>query len=414
MAANPDNLREVEPPKHDVGERELWPEVEADLSRRERARSYLKEHPGVKWGVILGAVVIVAAVALIWHYYATHESTDDAQIDGHIAPVSARVSGTVLRVNVDDNTFVERGAVLVALDPKDYQIALDRARAELADAERSAAAARTGVPIMSVNTASALATARANLAAAQKEADAARAQLRRSQADYEKAAADLQRYTGLYQKQEISRQQFDTAVAAEQMGKANVEATAAAVSAAQSRVTQAEAQVRAAQTAPQQIQVTQERAGAAGAQVEQKRAAVEQAELNLQYTTITAPVSGIVSKRNVEPGQVVQPGQPLVSIVNLEDLWTTANFKETQLKSMRVGQPANIEVDAYGTKYKGHVDSIGGATGARFSLLPPENATGNYVKVVQRVPVKIVFDKGQDVEHKLRPGMSVVPTVVTK
>ncbi len=414
MSADPNNLREIEEPKRDVGERELWPEVEAELSKQERARGYLREHPGMRWGLIVGVIAAIVLVALVWHHYATRESTDDAQIDGHIAPVSARIAGTVLRVHVDDNQFVERGAVLVELDPKDYQVALDKAKADLAEAEAASDAARTGVPVAAVNTASALATARANLTAAEKEADGAQAQLRRAQADWTKAKADVDRYSGLYQKQEISRQQYDTAEAAEQMTRASVESARAAVSAAQSRVVQAQAQVRAAQTAPQQVRITQEQAGSANAKVEQKRAAVQQAELALQYTTILAPVSGIVSKRNVEPGQVVQPGQPLISIVNLEDLWTTADFKETQLKNMKVGQRATIKVDAYDTEYKGHVDSIGGATGARFSLLPPENATGNYVKVVQRVPVKIVFEKGQDVEHKLRPGMSVVPTVITK
>ena len=414
MAADPDKLRELEPPKRDVGERELWPEVEAELSKRERARSYLRDHPGVMGGLLLGLVVAAVVVGLVWHYYATHESTDDAQIDAHIAPVSSRIAGTVLRVRVDDNQFVQRGTLLVELDPQDYQVALAKAKADLADAEAAAAAAHTGVPVTSINTASALATAHANVAAAEKEADSAQAQLRRAQADWVKAKADVDRYSGLYQKQEISRQQYDAAVAAEEMTRASVESARAGVSAAQSRVVQAQAQVRSAQTAPQQIKITEQRAGAASAQVEQKRAVLQQAQLNLQYATISAPVSGIVSKRNVEPGQVVQPGQPLVSIVNLEDLWTTANFKETQLKNMRVGQPATIKVDAYGTTYKGHVDSLGGATGARFSLLPPENATGNYVKVVQRVPVKIVFEPGQDVEHRLRPGMSVVPTVVTK
>jgi membrane fusion protein (multidrug efflux system) len=414
VAADPDKLRELEAPKRDGGERELWPEVEAELSTRARARGYLREHPGVMWGLILGVIVVVVAVTLVGHYYATRESTDDAEIDGHIAPVSARIAGTVVNVHVDDNQFVERGTVLVELDPKDYQVALEKANADLADAEAAAAAARTGVPVASANTASALATANASVAAAEKEADAAQAQLRRAQADWTKAKADVDRYTGLYQKQEISRQQYDSAVAQEEMTRASVESARASVSAAQSRVVQSQAQVRAAQTAPQQVQIIQSRAGSAGAQVEQKRAAVQQAELALQYTTVVAPVSGIISKRNVEPGQVVQPGQPLVSIVNLEDLWTTANFKETQLKKMQVGQRATIQVDAYGAEYKGHVDSIGGATGARFSLLPPENATGNFVKVVQRVPVKIVFEKGQDVEHKLRPGMSVVPTVLTK
>jgi membrane fusion protein, multidrug efflux system len=186
------------------------------------------------------------------------------------------------------------------------------------------------------------------------------------------------------------------------------------VAMAQSRVAEAEAAVRSAQTAPQQVAMTEARAGAASANVAKYQAAVEQAELNLQYCTVRAPVTGIVSKRSVEPGQVVQAGQPLFALVNLDDLWVTANFKENQLRNMRPGQAATVSVDAFGHTYRGHVDSIGGATGARFSLLPPENATGNYVKVVQRIPVKIVLDPGQDSEHRLRPGMSVVPTVITK
>ncbi|HEX2458133.1 MAG TPA: HlyD family secretion protein, partial [Vicinamibacterales bacterium] len=192
---------------------------------------------------------------------------------------------------------------------------------------------------------------------------------------------------------------------------------AAQARAAQARatVTRAQAGVQAAKTAPEQVQVTKSRADAADARVKQAQAALAQAQLNLERTVVKAPSTGVVSRKSVEPGQVVQPGQPLLALVTLGDVWVVANFKETQLKNMRVGQRATVDVDALGGReFSGHVDSIAAATGAKFSLLPPENATGNYVKVVQRVPVKIVFDAGQDPEHLLRPGMSVAPTVFTK
>ncbi len=392
--------------------REPWPE-ETDEGGRGRARSYFREHPAAKWVVLAIIIIAVAAGLWIYRYYSVRESTDDAQVDAHIAPVSARVGGTVIQVNVDDNRFVKAGTVLVQLDPKDYEVALARARADLADALAGARAARTTVPITSTSTSSAIEMARANLAAAQKEVNAAQARLQEAEANHKKAAQDLERMRQLVAKDEVSRQQYDTAVAAETAARASVDAAHAAVATAESHVIQAQAGVRSAETAPQQVAVTEARAGAAGASAEKSQAAVAQAELNLQYTTIKAPVEGIVSKRSVEPGQVVQPGQPLLSIVNLEDLWVTANFKETQLEHMAVKQKATIHVDAYGRDYRGTVDSIGGGTGARFSLLPPENATGNYVKVVQRVPVKIVFDKGQDLSG-LRPGMSVVVTVLTR
>jgi membrane fusion protein (multidrug efflux system) len=301
----------------------------------------------------------------------------------------------------------------VELDPRDYQVALQMAQADLTDAQAGERAARTNVPITSTSTRSAVEMAQANLAAAQKQVNAANARLREAEANHTKSAQDLQRMAQLVAKDEVSRQQYDSAVAAEQAARATVDAASAAVATVQSQVTQAEAQVRQAQTAPQQVQVMEARAGAAGASVGRAQAAVSQAQLNLQYTTIVAPFDGIVSKRNVEPGQVVQSGQPLLSIVNLSEVWVTVNFKETQLAKMSVGQPASIHIDAYDHDLKGHVDSIGGGTGARFSLLPPENATGNYVKVVQRVPVKIVFESGQDIS-KLRPGMSVNVTVLTK
>jgi membrane fusion protein (multidrug efflux system) len=393
--------------------REPFPEEAEGPSARRRARSYFQKHPAAKWVLLILLAVLILAGILLWRYYSVRETTDDAQVDAHIAPVSARVSGTATAVNVDDNMRVTAGQVLVQLDPRDYQVALSQARANLADAIAGHRAAQTAVPITHTSTASALETAQANLDAAHKEVTVAQARLREAQANHTKAAQDLERFKQLVAKDEVSRQQYDTALANEQAARATVDATQAAVASAQSHVLQAEAQLRNAGTAPQQVAVTRARAGAAGANVEKYAATVEQAALNLAYTTIKAPVNGIVSKRNVELGQVVQPGQPLMSIVNLDDIWVTANYKETQLEHMKVGQKATIHVDAYDRDYKGHVDSLGGGTGARFSLLPPENATGNFVKVVQRVPVKIVFEPGQDLGG-LRPGMSVETTVMVR
>jgi membrane fusion protein (multidrug efflux system) len=360
-------------------------------------------------------LIVAAAVGIyIWRYYAARESTDDAEIDGHIGPISSRVPGTAIDVYVEDNTVVRRGQILAQLDPKDYQVALEKAEGDLADAIATARAAQTGVPITSTTSRSNISVSDAALNAARDEVDSAQAQVGEANANYVKAAQDLKRYQQLVEKDEISRQQYDAAVAAEQAARATLEASRSAVATAQSHVAQAQANVRAAQIAPQQIAQFRARAGAAEAAVKTRQAAVDQAKLNLEYTTIRAPFDGIVSKRSVEPGSVVSAGQPLFSLVDLEDLWVTANFKETQLKGMQLNQHATIHVDAFDRDYNGYVASFGGATGARFSLLPPENATGNYVKVVQRVPVRINFNKGEDPEHRLRPGMSVEPTVLLK
>jgi membrane fusion protein, multidrug efflux system len=385
---------------------------EVETSRANRARSYFQEHPNARWVILLAVLILAAGAFIAWRHYSVRESTDDAQIDGHIVNVSSRVSGTVVKVNVDDNQFVNAGDVIVQLDPKDYQVSIDRAKAELLDAQASSRAATIGVPITATGTSSGIATAQANVAAAHEEVASANARKAEAQANYNKVAADLKRFEQLVAKDEISRQQYDAQIAAEKAARATLDATAAGVSTAQSHVLQAEANLRSARTAPQQVQVQQAKAGSAQAAAQRAQSALEQAQLNLQYTTVRAPFAGIVSKRTVEPGQVVQAGQPLIAIVNLDDLWVTANFKETQLKKMHPGQKAKCAVDAYGSDLDCHIDSIGGATGARFSLLPPENATGNYVKVVQRVPVKLVFEPNQDPQHKLRPGMSVEPTVM--
>jgi len=379
-----------------------------------RSRSYLREHSAVKWALIIGGIVLLVALIVIWRYYAVRESTDDAQIDGHITPISARVSGTVISVNYRDNQFVDEGALLVQFDPKDYEVAIQHAEADLADTKATAVAAGTNVPITHTSTSNQLQNALAARNAAQKQVEAALAREREAEANYVKVAKDLERMSDLVQRDEISRQQYDSAVASDQAMKATVDAARASVAAAQAQVAQAEAMVRTAETAPQQVAVTRARAGSAEALVQRAEASLEQARLNLQYVTVRAPGAGIVSKRSAEVGQVVQAGQPLAALVLVQDIYVTANFKETQLKNMRPGQGVTVYVDAYDRDLKGHIDSIGGATGARFSLLPPENATGNYVKVVQRIPVKIVFDAGQDPHHMLRPGMSVVPTVITK
>jgi membrane fusion protein (multidrug efflux system) len=372
----------------------------------------------------LGLVVVIAG-GLVWRHAARWESTDDAQIDGHINPISARISGQVIGVNIVDNQLVKAGAVLVQIDPTDYRVALDRAEAEYATSLAAARAARVTVPITATTTTSQLETARARVETAragvlvaQRQLEASRALLREAEANRVRDQADLDRYQALIATGVVSRQDFDQVVArakgsaaAVEAGEASVKAVTQQVAQAREGLHQAEADLRTALTAPQQVAVSRARADSAAADIRRARAALEQARLDLGYTAIVAPVDGIVGRKAVEKGQYVQPGQQLCVIVPLHDIWVTANFKENQLQGMAPGQPVRIRVDAYNRSYDGHVTSIGGASGARFSLFPPENATGNYVKVVQRLPVRIDIDKGQDPDHLLRPGMSVVPRV---
>jgi membrane fusion protein (multidrug efflux system) len=396
-----------------------------------------------RWVLLLIPILLaLAGVVIYQRYFAGRESTDDAQIDGHINPIAAKVSGHVLSILVRDNQYVTAGTVMVTIDAKDYRVALERAKADLAAAQANAEAARTQVPIVSTTTSSQINLANAaveqaesaravavkDMETARARIESARARVREIQANRTRAMQDLERMKQLIAKDEVSRQQFDAAVAAadaamaaEDLAKAGVEEISRSIEAAQARVIQAEARIKeaqanlqAARTAPQQMSISRSNAQTAAARVSQAQATLEQAELNLQYTEVKAPVDGIVSQRKVELGQYVQIGQPLLALVPLHKIWVTANFKENQLRNMRPGQKAIVSVDAYGgQKYEGRVDSIAAATGARFSLLPPENATGNYVKVVQRVPVKIVIDGGIDDAHPLRPGLSVIATVMT-
>jgi membrane fusion protein (multidrug efflux system) len=377
--------------------------------------------------VIIAALILLVGGYFAWRYFSSYESTDDAQVDGHLMPLSTRISGYVLKVNVDDNQEVTAGYVLVEIDPRDYQVAVNQARADAANADATARSLGVDVPVTNVNTTSQISTseadvanAQAGIAVSQQQLDAARAQLLQAQANDVKAQNDLVRYKQLVEKQEISQQLYDQAVAAAAASTATVAASKSDVAAsehqvaqAQARLVQAQANYRYSQTGPQQVASIRDRAQAAAAVAQQKEAALEQARLNLTYTKLIAPVNGVISK-SVEVGMNVQPGQQLLTIVPLDDIWITANFKETQLKYMRPGQRVEIKADVNGRTYKGHVDSIAGSSGSRLSLLPPENATGNYVKVVQRVPVKIVLEPGENRDHSLRLGMSVEPKVFVK
>jgi membrane fusion protein (multidrug efflux system) len=389
--------------------------------------------------IVIVLMVLVSGGYMFWLHLSKFESTDDAQIDGQVYAISSRISGHVIDVKVEDEQQVKAGDILVVLDPKDYEVAVAKARADLADAVATYSSSRTDVPITSVNTRSTLTNANsarldasAGVSGSERQLGAARARLttaeanvRVAQANFTKAVQDVERYKMLVSKDEISKQQYDQAVAAQDAAHATLDAQNALVNEAtqtiqvaeknveqaQTRVEQANAQIQSALTGPQQVKVTEARAQSAAAKVDQQRAMLDQAELNLTYTTIVAPIDGVVGKKNVAIGQNVSTGQELMAVVPLENLWVTANFKETQLEKMRVGQPVKIKVDAYDREYSGKVQRISGASGARFSLLPPENATGNYVKVVQRIPVRIEFDPGQNNDHLLRQGMSVTPRV---
>src|SRR6202020_348346 len=409
------------PPDQAESRTKPLPATERDF----RSRVSRTASPGFRIAIIIGVVILLVVGFFVYRYVTSYESTDDAEVDGHINSISARISGHVIKLNVQDNQYVQAGTVLVEIDPADYQVAYERAKADFDDAQAAAAAAGVNLPNTSVNTTSQVsateadvASSRAGIAAARQQYEAAKAQLAQAVANDVKAQNDLGRYRQLVDKQEISQQQYDQAVAASRASAAAVDAARATADAAQQQVTQAqgklvqaEANLSNARTAPRQMEVTRSRAASALAEAQFKKAELDQAQLNLQYTKVTAPVAGVVSDRTVEVGQNGAPGQELMKVIPLNDVWITANFKETQLREMKVGQRVTVKVDANGREYNGKVNSIAGASGARFSLLPPENATGNYVKVVQRVPVKIVLDPDSNKDHYLRPGMSVEPKV---
>ena len=394
-----------------------------------RLRHNLQEHPGKSLAAVLALLALLIVAAYCLRNLFLYEDTDDAQVDGHVMPLSARISGQIKEVHVIEGQLVHANDVLVTIDPADYKIAAEQADANLANALATAASSHWSVPITSITVHSALNSAKtavsnaeAALKAAEHHSESAKASLMQAEANAARSDADLERAKQLVAKEDISRQQYDQAVAAATANRAAVVSAQAAVHSAEQSVQQAQGKVlqanndlQTAETAPEQVSLIRANALAADAQVSQRKAQAAQAQLNLDYTTIRSPVTGIIGRKNVEIGQNVSIGQEMLEVVPLDDVWVTANFKETQLAHMRPGQSVEIKVDAYGRKWNGRVTNIGGGTGSVFSLLPPENATGNYVKVVQRVPVRIDFDRitGQDfnAEGLLKPGLSVLPDV---
>ncbi|HKE29488.1 MAG TPA: HlyD family secretion protein [Bryobacteraceae bacterium] len=406
------------------------------VAQPERAR---RGHGALIGALIVGVILAVGGF-LFWRYSQTYESTDDAEVDGHLVGVNSRIQGTVTGVHAEENQTVKAGQLLVEIDPRDYQVAATQGKADLAQAEAGIQAENPNVPITEVtsettisttqadvaNATAAVAAAEGDLAAAEGNLGAAQAKLREAEANNAKAQADVGRYKALVDKDEVAREQYDTVVAAAQAqaatvdsARASVDSASASVAAARKTVDQRRAQLAQAEsrhyqaqtTAPRQVAISRATLKSRQASADAARARLDQALLNLSYTKIASPVDGVVSKRSVEIGATVQPGQQLFTIAQIDDLWVTANFKETQLRRMHPGQRVTISIDAYDQKLSGYIEAMPGATGAITSLLPPENATGNYVKVVQRLPVRIRFDNHQQGLERLRPGMSVEPKV---
>jgi membrane fusion protein, multidrug efflux system len=412
--------REIE--EHDSSEKTSGekPESERKVSSRKLSR----------WMLLLASAIAVVGAFLWWVYSQDYESTDDAQIEGHLDLVSARISGTVTYINpgIENNQFVGAGTLLMELDPRDYAAELEHAKANVDISSAEARSALVTVPIVDASAFGQLHSAEAakeqalaSVESEQANLVAARHRLQQDEAIYSRAERDRVRYLALVEKHEISRSDYDARETEATAAAQAVESDRAAITAreqniaqARSLVVQREAQIEAARIAPQQVTDARSKSESAGGHLEQARADLHTAQLNLSYTKLYAPVSGVIGRKTVELGHRIQPGQSLLAIVPLDDIWITANFKETQLKQMRPGQSVTIRIDTFGRDYKGKVESLPGAAGPLFSLFPPENATGNYVKVVQRFPVRIRFEKGQDPEHMLRPGMSVEPTVAVR
>jgi len=419
-------------------------DVVDELSKSQASTRAAQPRNNVRVKLLLLGAVLVLGAAAAWAYFHFQDrvSSDDAQVDGHITAIAPKISGNVLEVLVKDNQPVKAGQVLVRIDPRDYQAKVDMAKAALQQTESQLRSATVVIPMVNETTQSGASSASAQLADTIAELQRARltfeqasssdiayaeANVRSKQASNERAQADLARMKPLLDKAEISQQQYDSYLAAARVAESDWKAAQenlssvqkdagirkAAVDAAQSRVAQAQAQVENSLANRKQVDVRKADAGTAVAGVAAARATLEAAELQLSYASIVAPTDGVVTRKSVEPGQIVQPGQGLMTIIPLEDVWVTANFKETQLAKVRPGQRAEISVDMYGGRtVQGHVDSIAGATGSRLSLLPAENATGNFVKVVQRIPVKILVDRTDGLV--LRPGMNVDATIFTK
>jgi membrane fusion protein, multidrug efflux system len=377
---------------------------------------------------IFAAVLVIAAVGglLYWLHARHYEDTDDAQIDGNLSPIGTRIDGTIIKVYVENNQTVKVGDPLVDLDPRDNQVKVDQLQAQLAQARSQLAGERPNIPITEVENSTNILGAKADVAgaeaavaAAERDRDQAEAQVLQQEAANARAQSDLQRYTILAAKEEISKSDFDQFSSTAKQQAANLQALQAAVLAAARTVDQRKAQLDQARSklvqneknAAPQLSIRHASVEQQVANLQTAESLLEQAQLDLSYTRVVAPVAGIVMKRFAQVGSRVNAGQQLLTISEVGDLWVTANFKETQLLHMRPGQHAVIHVDSLDRDFSGSVDTIGGATGSIASTLPAENATGNYVKVVQRIPVRIKLDPNQEGLDRLRPGMSADPEV---
>ena len=396
---------------------------------KERVQAWVKEHPIGAILIVLGFVVLLLAGFVLWEYISSYENTDDAFVDGHTDPISPRISGIVNAVYVENTYRVKKGQPLVQLDPRDYQVALEQAGANLAQAQASVRAQTPNVPItqtsestVAANAELGVASASASLAAAQQRYRAAQSDLQQAEDNQANAAREEERYKALVVKAEVSRELYDqratdaraqTAMVASRRGTA--EAAAKDVAQADSALNQARQRMKeATHNLPRQIAIQQETVSMRKANEQAAQAQADQARLNLEYTRICAPADGIIGDKSVELGTQVAPGQELLALTQTDDIWVTANFKETEIRKMRPGQSVTIYVDALSQKFEGYVEALPGASGAVYSLLPPENATGNYVKVVQRLPVRIRFKPNQPGAERLAPGMSVEPKVWIK
>jgi len=405
------------------------PEEEKKPPMRVRSRRWVRAHP---WAPPVFLVLLVGAIIggiILVRYLGSYESTDDAEIDGHIDPITARISGTVVKVFVEDNQQVVPSQTLVELDPTDYNVAVEQARADLAQAQGQLEAETPNVPITETTNATTLSTSQADvdkaeaaLAAARNRYQAALADWRQAEAGSLRAQRDEVRYRELVEKDETSRELYGQRLADSRANVALTDSKRAAADAAAKMVGEQEAELAQARqrleeankNSPRQVVAHQAAVQSRKANVDAARAQLDQALLNLSYHEVLAPTAGVVGNRTVEVGQHVQAGEQLLAITENQDLWVTANFKETELRDIRPGQRVTIHVDTLSRDFNGYVESLPGATGAKYSLLPPENATGNYVKVVQRLPVRIRFYSGQDGLDQLRQGMSVEPKVWVK
>ncbi len=395
-------------------------------SFRQRAIAWVRAHPLATAGIVFGIIILIIASILLWRYLSSYETTDDAFVDGHTDPISPRISGFVTAIYVEDTYPVKKGQLLVELDARDYQVAKERAAAQLAQAQADVRAQSPNVPITQttqssqvVNADQAVVSAAANFEAAGDRYRSALADLRQAEANESNASREEQRYRKLVEKEEVSQELYDQRLTEQRAQAAIVQsrrdaADSAAKTAAAAQASLRQAQQQAMETRanlPRQLAVQRETTATRVASAQAALASANQAELNLEYTRIYAPEDGIIGNKQVQLADQVQPGQELFALTQTNDIWVTANFKETEIQHMQRGQSVTIYVDALKQKFDGYVEYLPGATGAVYSLLPPENATGNYVKVVQRLPVRIRFKPNQPNANRLAPGMSVEPKV---